>query len=479
MLDSIAEMGELGESGELLDPTRLLFDLQRGNEIAQRFSGCLVPEQIAKHVTDGLVETFGGAFARVWLLEPDQATLKLVASSGMYTHVDGSFARVPIGAYKVGKIAQNRVSFLSNHLADEPWVGNREWAIANQIQGFAGYPLAIKGRVIGVLATFSHHAMEPEFLEVLQTLCTIVSIALDTALQHQIEKQAWQSVAQHPTFAQLSLSDQLASTLKTARLTLVGTEQPLSLTVTYVFLQAADVLNRMDCAYCRLIYTAETVAIEAIVPATGDPNDLTQSTLNELLFTVSCLGGVLQTQAGAHQKAIQVSIKVPYLNKISGDCLRIQCRLPVLQMAFTHLAFLAGLTVCEGDEEVPLLTDDLTRISAKRVLWIQQGTQALPKGVKAKVDLSLSPAQLRDAIAAVARGERWGIDSEVEMAQMLSDRELEMMTLLARGLRDRDIANHLVISESTVKFHLNNVLAKLKARTRYQALHQVMINGWI
>lgn len=61
MLDSIAELGEL------LDPTRLLFDLRRGNEIAQRFSGCLSPEKIANHVTDGLVETFGAAFARIWL----------------------------------------------------------------------------------------------------------------------------------------------------------------------------------------------------------------------------------------------------------------------------------------------------------------------------------------------------------------------------------------------------------------------------
>jgi len=54
-----------------------------------------------------------------------------------------------------------------------------------------------------------------------------------------------------------------------------------------------------------------------------------------------------------------------------------------------------------------------------------------------------------------------------------------MMTLLAQGLRDRDIANHLVISESTVKFRINNILTKLKARTRYQALHRVIVNGWI
>lgn len=45
MTDSIAEVAGLTE---LLDPTRLLFDSQRGNEIAQRFSGCLEPEKTAK-----------------------------------------------------------------------------------------------------------------------------------------------------------------------------------------------------------------------------------------------------------------------------------------------------------------------------------------------------------------------------------------------------------------------------------------------
>lgn len=123
----------------LLDPTRVLFDLQQANEIAQRFSGCLDPEEIAHRATNGLVEKFDCAFARIWLLEPDRTTLKLVASAGMYTHTNGSFARVPLGAYKVGKIAQNRVSFLSNNLAAEFWVGNREWAIANNIRGFAGF----------------------------------------------------------------------------------------------------------------------------------------------------------------------------------------------------------------------------------------------------------------------------------------------------------------------------------------------------
>ncbi len=55
---------------------------------------------------------------------------------------------------------------------------------------------------------------------------------------------------------------------------------------------------------------------------------------------------------------------------------------------------------------------------------------------------------------------------------------LEILTLLTPGLRDCDIADRLIISESTLKFHMNNVLKKLKAQTRYQVLHQAIVNGW-
>ena len=133
-----------------LDATRLLFDLQQANAIAEQFSGCLHPDQIAATVTTELVKRFDCAFARLWLVEPDGASLRLVASAGLYTHINGSFARVPMGAYKVGKIAQNRVPFLSNQLAEESWVKDRNWALEQNIQGFAGYPLAIQDRVIGV-----------------------------------------------------------------------------------------------------------------------------------------------------------------------------------------------------------------------------------------------------------------------------------------------------------------------------------------
>ncbi|MEM8545796.1 MAG: GAF domain-containing protein, partial [Cyanobacteria bacterium P01_H01_bin.119] len=163
----------------MFDTARLLHNLQRVNEVSQTLSGLLDTDAIAARVTDALVERFDCVFARIWLLEQDQVSLRLVASSGLYTHLDGAFARVPMGAYKVGKIAQNRVPFLSNRLPEEPWVKDRQWALANKIQGFAGYPLMAGNRVLGVLAAFSQGTFAPEFLEVLQILCMTLTVALD------------------------------------------------------------------------------------------------------------------------------------------------------------------------------------------------------------------------------------------------------------------------------------------------------------
>lgn len=55
------------------------------------------------------------------------------------------------------------------------------------------------------------------------------------------------------------------------------------------------------------------------------------------------------------------------------------------------------------------------------------------------------------------------------MAIDLSEREQEVLRLIARGATNREIANHLIISEGTVKNHVSNILSRLGLRDRTQA----------
>jgi two-component system NarL family response regulator len=59
-------------------------------------------------------------------------------------------------------------------------------------------------------------------------------------------------------------------------------------------------------------------------------------------------------------------------------------------------------------------------------------------------------------------------------APRLTDRELEVLRLVARGLNNRDIARELFISENTVKNHVRNILEKLQLHSRMEAVVYAM-----
>ncbi|MFI7703106.1 response regulator [Nonomuraea sp. NPDC049480] len=83
-------------------------------------------------------------------------------------------------------------------------------------------------------------------------------------------------------------------------------------------------------------------------------------------------------------------------------------------------------------------------------------------------DALLAPSVTRRLIGAFARlapprpftGDAYG---------PLTQRETEILTLIARGLSNTEIADHLVIAEQTVKSHVSNILTKLALRDRTQA----------
>ena len=151
-----------------------------------------------------LHQYFDAAFARIWTLKPAEQVLELQASAGLYTHIDGDHARVPVGQLKIGLIAQSRQPHLTNNVLQDDWVSNKEWAQREGMVAFAGYPLIVEGQVVGVMAVFSHHELTTETLQTLEAIANQVAIGIkfkqsETELQQlnqQLEAKVDERTAQ-------------------------------------------------------------------------------------------------------------------------------------------------------------------------------------------------------------------------------------------------------------------------------------------
>jgi DNA-binding NarL/FixJ family response regulator len=75
--------------------------------------------------------------------------------------------------------------------------------------------------------------------------------------------------------------------------------------------------------------------------------------------------------------------------------------------------------------------------------------------------------------------EHIGRGGERGQANQLTPRELEVLTLLARGQKNAEIGDTLFISERTVKFHVSSILAKLGAENRTEAARIAIRRGLI
>ena len=63
--------------------------------------------------------------------------------------------------------------------------------------------------------------------------------------------------------------------------------------------------------------------------------------------------------------------------------------------------------------------------------------------------------------------------------EQLSEREIEILCLVATGASNKEIAQHLGISRQTVKNHMTSILRKLAVNDRTQAAVYALRRGWI
>jgi DNA-binding NarL/FixJ family response regulator len=166
----------------------------------------------------------------------------------------------------------------------------------------------------------------------------------------------------------------------------------------------------------------------------------------------------VDTTARTRPDVVLMDIRMPRLDGIEATR-RIR--------ASSHAARVLVLTTYDLDEYV----FEALKAGASGFLLKDAPADQLIAGIRivAAGDALLAPPITRRLIEEFARRPTPPPEGPVELAE-LTGREREILTLIARGLTNSEIANELVLGASTVKTHVGNILTKLGLRDRVQAV---------
>jgi PAS domain S-box-containing protein len=214
------------EHKEAEENRKSMLFLQLGiNSLQQSLLQPIPLEEKLKKVTDNIVKFFDADICRIWLIKNGDMCqngcihaetkdgshvcsrhdkcLHLVSSSGRYTHTDGDVhSRIPIGSYEIGLIASGENHrFLSNDVQNDHYV-DHQWAEELELVSFAGYQLREGGQLLGVLALYSKHPIEPSEEAMLDGINSTVAMAVRQAY---VSEQLQESEGQYQSLVNNSV----------------------------------------------------------------------------------------------------------------------------------------------------------------------------------------------------------------------------------------------------------------------------------
>jgi DNA-binding NarL/FixJ family response regulator len=144
------------------------------------------------------------------------------------------------------------------------------------------------------------------------------------------------------------------------------------------------------------------------------------------------------------------------------------------------------IRAAQPDTEVVVLTThadeasilDALRAGARGYLTKDAGIAEISRAIHAAADhLALLDPVVHSRLVEAASAAARPAPAAANLPDELTPREAEVLALVASGLSNREIAGRLVVSEATVKTHINHVFAKIGARDRAQAVHYAYTHG--
>jgi PAS domain S-box-containing protein len=126
-----------------------------------------------------ITERLHATHAAVWILRDEDTMLELLASSGVYKDLDDSYARVSVDSLKISRIITDCQGQWTNEIAVHPLLPPQEWPRREGICAFAGFPLVIEHRVIGLMALFFRDALSEMMIQVISSAANQIALGME------------------------------------------------------------------------------------------------------------------------------------------------------------------------------------------------------------------------------------------------------------------------------------------------------------
>lgn len=128
---------------------------------------------------EAFVMHFSTTLAQIWVHELERDTISIVASAGAAAASGASTDGAPPGYSHVRRIVATGEPIIADGVSVEAEDADHLWAIQQGITAFAGYPLKVEGRVVGVLGLFAQDPFADSVLATLNSLPNHLALAID------------------------------------------------------------------------------------------------------------------------------------------------------------------------------------------------------------------------------------------------------------------------------------------------------------
>ncbi|HKQ76677.1 MAG TPA: PAS domain S-box protein [Blastocatellia bacterium] len=281
--------------------------------------------QCLQKCAEAVVTHLDAAFARIWLFDERDQTLELQASAGMYTHIDGAHARVPLGKFKVGMIAEEKTPHLTNDIVNDPRVGDQDWARREGLVSFAGYPLVNGDRLIGVIVMFAKHKLENDMINALEVVADKVVHGIE---RRWVENQRAAFLAREQEARRLAED---ASRLKDDFLAMISHElrAPLTAILGWAQMLRSGALDRASAERALLTIERNAKSQAHLVGDLLDASRIATGKLSlenrpvELMSIVEAAVDAVRPSVEAKSLRMQIVLE-PWVGPFNGDAERLK-----------------------------------------------------------------------------------------------------------------------------------------------------------